>query len=225
MTTEVKGPNRTFILRIWYQLVRNTMAAILIITCGVRASGRKEIPETGPTLFMANHASYYDTIVMGVVQRRLIDFMARSGLFIPFLGALITSMGAFAIQRDGGGAAGIKETLKRLKKGRMIGLYPEGTRTHDGKIQPLRPGIASIAKKSSSNVLCAGIYGAFQAWPRTQPWPGAFQLHVHYVETIKPDDLLALNDEQSLALMQQRLEQAHAIAGHEVHKLRSFMVF
>lgn len=225
MSRETVVKTYSEISQIWYLCVRKCLTTVMISVCGVRASGRKHIPESGPTLLVSNHASYYDTIVLGVVQNRMIDFMARSGLFIPVLGHFIRSMGAFPIQRDGGGAAGIKETLKRLKSAHLIGLFPEGTRTGDGHLQPLRPGIASIARKSSSSIQCAGISGAFEAWPRWQPWPGAYQIHVHYVSTLKPDILKNMTEEQILEQMQAQLQEALGIAQKETARLRDYQLF
>lgn len=225
MSQDPYDPKRTLLSRIWYQIVRNSTGAILISTCGVRATGRKRIPEAGPTLMMANHSSYYDTVVLGVVQLRFIDFMARSGLFFPVLGHFLRSMGAFPVLREGGGAAGIKETLKRLKSARLIGLFPEGTRSPDGKVQQLKGGVANIAKKSSSSVLCVGIFGTFEAWSRWQPWPGSYPLHVHYSEPISPEELRNLDESQAMALMQKRLEESLEVASKEVARLRHYLIF
>jgi 1-acyl-sn-glycerol-3-phosphate acyltransferase len=219
------GPDRTRSLRLKYSLVRQAFGSLLISICGIRASGRSHIPATGPVMMMANHASFYDTIILGVAQRRMIDFMARSGLFIPILGPFISSMGAFPIQRDGGGAAGVKETLKRLKNARLIGLFPEGTRTPDGNLQPLRPGIANIARKSGCQILCVGVYGAFEAWPRSQPWPGSWQIHVHYEPPLTTADLAGKTDEEAMDMMRQRLERALNHARESVNQLRDYRLF
>ena len=219
------GPDRTRFWRTWYLIVRQFFAAILATTCGIRATGRANIPERGPTMMMANHASFYDTFVLGVAQRRMIDFMARSGLFLPVLGPLITSMGGFPIQRDGGGAAGVKETLKRLKIGRLIGLFPEGTRTPDGHLQPLRPGIANIARKSGCQILCVGVHGAFEAWPRSQLLPAAYQMHVHYQPPLSQDDIAGKSEEEVMGLLRQNLETAMAEARAAVDRLRDYRLF
>lgn len=219
------GPNRTPLLRFAYRMVQLIFGAVMITVCGMRASGRKNIPPTGATMMMANHASFYDTVILGVAQRRMIDFMARSGLFIPILGPFISSMGAFPIQRDGGGAAGVKETLKRLKNARLIGLFPEGTRTPDGALQPLRPGIANIARKSGCQILCVGVYGAFEAWPRSQPWPGSWQIHVHYESPLTPADLAGKSDDEAMGMMRQQLEQALNQARDSVNRLRDYRMF
>ena len=209
----------------WYQLVRTLCLVLLAIICGVRATGRKRVPETGSCLLMANHASYYDVILLGIAQRRKVDFMARSGLFISILGLMIRSMGAFAIQREGGGASGIKETFKRLKQGAMVGLFPEGTRTTDGRMNPLKPGISNIARKSGCQVLCVGIAGSFEAWPRSQPWPGSHQFHLHYSELLRPADLAQMTEEQAMACLDARLQSARLVSEAALKRLRHYSMF
>lgn len=216
---------RSWLAHQWYQLVRTTCMALLSITCGVRATGRKQIPKHGSCLLMANHASYYDVILLGIAQRRDVDFMARSGLFIPLLGPMIRSMGAFAIQREGGGASGIKETLKRLKQGAMVGLFPEGTRTHDGRMSPLKPGISNIARKSGCQIICAGIAGSFEAWPRSQPWPGSHPFHVHYSELISPSELAEMTEAEAMACMESRLRSAQAVSEAALKRLRHYSTY
>jgi len=226
MKTERKeSPNRTPFWRLWYRIVRNFFAAILATTCGIRATGQANIPANGPAMMMANHASFYDTFVLGIAQQRMIDFMARSGLFLPVLGPLIKSMGGFPIQRDGGGAAGVKETLKRLKIGCLIGLFPEGTRTPDGRLQPLRPGIANIARKSGSQILCVGIHGAFEAWPRSQPLPGSYPMHVHYEPPLTPEEIAGKTEEELMDLLRLKLERAMSEAQAAVDRLRDYRLF
>ena len=70
--------------------------------------------------------------------------MARSTLFFPVLACLMRSVGAFPIQREGIGASGMKETLRRLRAGGIVTLFPEGTRSPDGELGPLKPGIAVL---------------------------------------------------------------------------------
>lgn len=216
---------RPWLLRVWYHVVRATTVAYLAVVCGVRATGRKNVPQDGSSIIMANHASFYDTMVLGVSQVRNIDFVARSGLFFPGFGHFLRSVGAFPIQRDGGGAAGIKEMLKRLKQGSMVGLFPEGTRTPDGEIAPLKGGVANVARKAKCQVLCVGIAGAFEAWSRHQPWPGGFPLHVHYAELITPEELASLDENAALALMETRLHEAHEFARQKNSELRNVLLF
>jgi 1-acyl-sn-glycerol-3-phosphate acyltransferase len=177
------------------------------------------------TLLMANHSSYFDVVLLGISQKRNVDFMARSGLFIPVLGGLIRCLGGFPIQRGGGGASGIKETLKRLRQQAMVGMFPEGTRTRDGELQPIKPGVANIARRSGATIVCAGIAGTYEAWPRHGTFPGSYPIQVVFASPILSDDFLDLSEDQALGLIKSRLTDAFAEAKSAEFRLRNIMMF
>ncbi len=208
-----------------YWAFRSMLLTTMVVVCGIRARGRDRIPMQGKALLMANHASYYDVIVLGISQPRNIDFMARSGLFIPGLGWLIRNLGGFAIQRGGGAASGIKETLRRLRYESMVGMFPEGTRTSDGNLLPIKSGVANIARRSSATIACAGISGAFEAWPRHRPCPGSYPIYVEYALPIQPQDFQDLTEEEALKLLESRLADAFSVARAENDRLRDVMMF
>ena len=99
--------------------------------------------------------------------------MARSTLFFPVLGFLLRSVKAFPIQREGMGASGMKETLRQLRSGGIVTLFPEGTRSRDGKLAPLKSGIAVLVSRAGVPVVPAGIAGTYQAWPRSRLLPSS----------------------------------------------------
>jgi 1-acyl-sn-glycerol-3-phosphate acyltransferase len=107
--------------------------------------------------------------------------LARESLFrfAPF-GRFIYSIGAIPLDRDGVGLSGIKEALKRLKRGEMVVVFPEGTRSKDGKIAPFRPGFTTLAVRSKAAILPVAIDGAFEAYPRWRKFPGPGRIRVHY---------------------------------------------
>lgn len=199
--------------------------ATMVVVCGLRIRGSDRIPKKGRTLLMANHASYYDVIVLGISQPRNVDFMARSGLFVPVLGWLIRSLGGFPIQRGGGGASGVKETLRRLRYESMVGMFPEGTRTSDGTLSPIKSGVANIARRSDSTIACAGISGAFAAWPRHCPWPGSYPISVVFSQPITPATLGSSTEEEALHLLETHLTDAFEEAGRENARLRNVMMY
>ena len=98
--------------------------------------GRETLPEEGALLVCCNHQSHFDPVVVGLARDRRLNFLARDKLFAlaPFRW-LIQSLDAIPIDREGVGLAGIKETLKRLKRGEMVVVFPEGTRTDDGSVE------------------------------------------------------------------------------------------
>ena len=107
----------------------------------------------------------------GFRLRRPLNYVARSTLFVSLVGTFIRSVGGFPIQREGIGASGMKETLKRLKAGGIVALFPEGTRSPDGELGPLKPGIAVLAARVGVPVVPAGLAGLYESWPRCARLP------------------------------------------------------
>ena len=132
-----------------------------------------ECPRFGRRLLVCNHVSFFDVFFLGIPLRRPLNYVARSTLFIPVLGSFIRSVGAFPIQREGIGASGMKETLRRLRAGGIVTLFPEGTRSHDGQLGPLKPGIAVLVERVGVPVVPAGLAGMFEIWPRSRLDSGA----------------------------------------------------
>ena len=82
------------------------------------------------------------------------NYVARETLFrLPLLAPLMRFLDAFPIDREGSGLSGLKETLRRLKRGELVLIFPEGTRTTDGEVAPLKPGFISVARRSGANSL------------------------------------------------------------------------
>ncbi len=126
------------------------------------------------------------------VCNRAINYLARESLFrFPGIGALLRSWNAVPVDRDGGGAAGLKAILDRLLAGGGIILFPEGTRTRDGKLQPARSGIGLIVIKSQAPVVPVRTFGTFEAWGRSQKIPRPKRVVVKYGEPMRFEALRA----------------------------------
>ena len=132
----------------WYLLVQLVMGQLFLIYGGLRATGRRNVPNRGGAILVSNHLSHLDVFVLGLFLHRPLNYVARSTLFLPVLGTFIRSVGGFPIQREGMGASGLKETLRRLRDGGMVTLFPEGTRSPDGELGELKSGIAVLAARA-----------------------------------------------------------------------------
>src|SRR5580698_10251390 len=124
-----------------------------------RVFNPEHVPQSGPVILAANHASILDPPLVGSGLNRSINYLARESLFrFPGIGVLLRSWNAVPVDRDGGGAAGLKAILGRLLAGGAIILFPEGTRTRDGRLQPARSGIGLTVIKSSAAVVPARVF-------------------------------------------------------------------
>lgn len=185
--------------QLWYRFLRYVARTVWALGYWIRYTGRENIPSEGGVLVVSNHQSHLDPPLVGAGCDRRMNYLARSTLFrfAPFRW-LIGSLDAIPIDREGIGLAGIKETLRRLKRGEIVVMFPEGTRTRDGELGPFRPGFTTVAVRSRAAILPVAIEGAFQAWPRWRRLPRWGIIHVHYGVPILPEELRQY-DEAGLA--------------------------
>jgi 1-acyl-sn-glycerol-3-phosphate acyltransferase len=146
-----------------------------------RVFNPERVPRTGPVILAANHASFIDPPLVGSGLTRDINYLARESLFrFPVVGAILRSWNAVPVDRDGGGAKGLKIILGRLLAGGGIILFPEGTRTKDGNLQPARSGIGLTVIKSNAPVVPVRVFGTFAAYGRNHKFPRPKKVAVKY---------------------------------------------
>ena len=133
----------------------------------LKAYGRHHVPQTGGVLLVANHQSYLDPILLGVHLRRHMSYLAKSELFTnKYFGGLIRVLYAFPVKQGAGDVGAVKETIKRLREGHMLNIYPEGSRSTDGEIAPVLPGAALVVKRAGVPIIPVVIEGSYDAWPK-----------------------------------------------------------
>lgn len=139
--------------------------------------GSRRIPMTGPALLIANHQSFFDAPVIGNATMRHLSFLARKSLFRNrWFGWLIDALNAVPVDQEGIGKDGIKEILAQLQAGRAVVVFPEGERSTNARMQPLKPGISLLIKRVQAPIIPIGIAGAYDCWPRTQRLPNVAPL-------------------------------------------------
>jgi 1-acyl-sn-glycerol-3-phosphate acyltransferase len=208
--------------RVWYKWLQWQAQLAVVLLYRARYSGMRNIPSEGGVLVVSNHQSHLDPPLVGMASRRRMNYLARDSLFrfAPFR-LLINSLDAIAIDREGIGLAGIKESLKRLKRGEMVVIFPEGTRTRDGEIGPFLPGFTALAVRGKSAILPVAIEGAFTAWPRWRNLPRPGTIHVCYGEPLLPADIAGMDERTLLAEVERRVRACHAqLRRHPVFRRR-----
>jgi 1-acyl-sn-glycerol-3-phosphate acyltransferase len=146
-----------------------------------RVHNPERVPLHGPVILAANHASFIDPFVIGAGVHREINYLARESLFrFPVVRQVLHSWNAVPVDRDGGGGRGLKDILDRLKAGGGIVLFPEGTRTATGQLQPARSGVGLTVIKSTAPVVPVRIFGTFEAYGRHHLLPRPRRIAVKY---------------------------------------------
>ncbi len=197
--------------RLWYEFLRYLLQLMAVLVYRIRVTGRENIPATGGVLLVSNHQSHLDPPFVGIGCPRHVNFLARQSLFrfAPFRW-LITSLGVIPLDHGRRGISGLKESLRRLKRGEMLAIFPEGTRSSDGRIGRFMPGFTALAVRSGAAILPAAIDGAYQAWPRRQTFPGRGRIRVHYGEPILPAEIAVLNERELSAEVERRVRECFA---------------
>jgi 1-acyl-sn-glycerol-3-phosphate acyltransferase len=186
-----------------------------VLICRIRCEGRSFVPAVGGALICANHQSYLDPMLIGLACDRRLNYLARQSLFrSSAMRWLMDWFDAIPIEREGLGLAGLKETLRRLRRGEMVLIFPEGTRTHDGTIGPLKPGFTALARRGQVPLIPVAVVGAFEAWPRTKPWPVPQPIWIQFGPPILPTEAAQLSDDQLLERLHDALLACQAAAGY-----------
>lgn len=185
----------------------------------LRLQGQRNMPRTGPALLVANHQSYLDPPLVGLAARRPLVYLARKTLFNNrWFAALIRSMHAIPIDQDGVGKEGIRAILEQLQRGHAVLVFPEGTRTPDGKMCPLKPGVHLLIKRAQVPIVPVGLAGAFDAWPssRLLPIPAPLfyparpgTISVSLGQPVEASHYANMAREEALADLQNRIEAEH----------------
>ena len=138
----------------------------------IELQGLESLPKRGPAIVVANHASYLDAGLLGAALPRKVHFVVLSEMYKMWrIRWFYRGMETIAVNPGAGQHAPIRRCLKVLQAGRVMGIFPEGSRSSDGHLRPAQEGAALLALKSGAPVIPAGIRGAFDALPRGARWP------------------------------------------------------
>lgn len=164
-----------------YKACRALCRIIFTVFYDYKAYGVRNIPLTGGVLMVANHESYLDPILVGLQVPRIMAFMAKSELFEnKYFGWFITQLHAFPVRQGKGDVGAVRLTIEKLQEGEILNIFPEGSRSPDGKLQKVEKGAALVVRKAGVPVLPCVIEGSFECWPRRRKLPRTGRIRVIY---------------------------------------------
>jgi 1-acyl-sn-glycerol-3-phosphate acyltransferase len=143
-----------------------TKAIISANSGGIEVINPEKRIHSGAAILVSNHASYLDPPIVAIGYNREISILARSTLFKGVGGWLYPKLNAFPIDREQADLSSIRSILRKLKNGNRVLMFPEGTRTTDGKLQEAKAGIGLLVAKSKVPVQPVRIFGAYESLPR-----------------------------------------------------------
>jgi 1-acyl-sn-glycerol-3-phosphate acyltransferase len=174
----------------YYVLKYIILGPILRLLFRPRIEGLEHIPEEGAAIVAGNHLSFSDHFLMPAIIKRRITFLAKAEYFTgPGLKGRLTaaffhSAGQIPVDRSGkdAGQAAIREGLGVLSKGELLGIYPEGTRSHDGRLYKGKVGVAVMAIKAQVPVVPCAMVGTFEIQPPGKVVPRIKQVTIRFGE-------------------------------------------
>ena len=182
-------PAGTAMPNLWYRLVRRLLHVPMCALWKVRVFDRRYEPAEGGAVYICNHQSFLDPMLMSFALRRPMNYMARDSLFrVPGLKHLIETLNTFPIRRGTADMAALRESMRRLRTGGQLVIFAEGTRTLDGKIAPFMPGVAMLSKRAAKWTVPVVIDGAFECWPRWRAIPSLGSIVVRFAKPIPQAD-------------------------------------
>ena len=132
--------------QLFYRAVRLAARIVSVVVFDLRTEGQHHLDVEGGGMLLSTHQSLLDPVLVGMIPNRRLNYLARKTLFKnALLGFIISLLDAIEIDRERGGLAGLREMLKRLQKGELVLLFPEGTRTSDGELAVLKPGKKALS--------------------------------------------------------------------------------
>jgi 1-acyl-sn-glycerol-3-phosphate acyltransferase len=185
----------TFDRKTWlYTVFQHALRFASIMVVDLKTYGVENVPKRGGVLIVANHQSYLDPAVLGVNIRRPASFLAKSELFENrYFGGLIRRLNAFPVRQGEGDVGAVRETIKRLQEGHLLIVFPEGTRSPDGRIAPMEKGVGLIVRRAGPTVkvVPAAVWGGTRAWPPTQRLPRSHPVRVKYGQPLMLSEVKA----------------------------------
>jgi len=153
-------------MNFYYSLGYHSSRILAKIFYRFRIIHRERMIQTGPVIVAMNHQSFFDPPLGGNACDRAIYFLAKKSLMeVPVLGWLLPKLNVIPVDLGGTDRSAIKALIRVLQAGEGALVFPEGTRTPDGRLQPAQAGVGLVIAKTRAPVVPMRIFGSYQAWP------------------------------------------------------------
>ncbi len=175
--------------------------------------GIENVPE-GPVIIAPNHVSFYDPPVIAAVIPEEVHFLARETLFnSPVLGRLLRNLNSYPVSGTHQDLTSFKILCKLLEEKKKVTLFPEGERSPDGTLQPIKSGIGMLAQRCQVPIVPAYIDGAYEVWSRNRRFPKFFgRITCTFGKPIYPSEFAHLPKKEAQAAMAQKVwEEINAL--------------
>ncbi|MFG3044721.1 lysophospholipid acyltransferase family protein [Streptomyces sp. NPDC048241] len=191
----------------FYHLLKYVLLGpILRLAFRPRIEGLDHVPESGAAIIAGNHLSFSDHFLMPAILKRRITFLAKAEYFTgPGVKGRLTafffrSAGQIPVDRSGkeAGQAAVREGLKVLGRGELLGIYPEGTRSHDGRLYKGKVGVAVMALKAGAPVVPCAMIGTFEAQPPGRKIPKLRRITIRFGEPLEFSRYAGMEDEKAV---------------------------
>ena len=149
--------------------------------------GITNLPKRGGVVVVSNHGSHLDPPILGHALGRPVAFMAKSELFnVPILSFIITACGAYPVKRGTGDREALRNASAQLNEGWATGVFLDGTRQENGRVNDPKPGAALLAARTGSPILPVAIVNSHRAFPKGSILPRFIPIHLRVGELIQP---------------------------------------
>lgn len=156
----------------WYLLGYSLSKGIAKTFFNYRVIGAENILETGPCIVAANHCSFMDPPLVGVAFQRGIHYLARKSLLDwPILGPILPELNVIPVDQKNADRSALMGIIRVVRDGGAALIFPEGSRSSDGQLQPAQPGVGMIVAKTGAPVLPVRVCGSYEAFPRNRKLP------------------------------------------------------
>lgn len=178
--------------RLWRSL-QLLLQSLFVIAFRYRARGIEKLPASG-ALLLINHQSFLDPAFVGLPLRRPVSYVARENLLrTPLLGWFLRNTYVMPINRDSASTAGLREAVRRMQHGFLVGIFPEGTRSRDASLGRLKPGFIALVRRGGVPVHPVGIAGGAEILPRGACFPRPRSVRVVIGDPLTADELACLH--------------------------------